>query len=62
MCPATLDPVKHKIGDTILDAIGHTPMVRINRITQGVIDADRPGEDRDVQSRQLDQGPHGASR
>ena len=26
-----------KIGDTILDAIGHTPMIRINRITKGVI-------------------------
>jgi cystathionine beta-synthase len=26
-----------KICDTILDAIGHTPMVRINRITKGVI-------------------------
>jgi cystathionine beta-synthase len=31
-------PVK-KICDTILDAIGHTPMVRINRITRGHIDA-----------------------
>src|SRR6187399_1472386 len=28
-----------KIADTILDTIGHTPMVRINRITQGVIKA-----------------------
>ena len=28
-----------KICDTILDAIGNTPMVRINRITQGVVDA-----------------------
>jgi len=28
------------IGDTILSAIGHTPMVRINHITKGVIDAD----------------------
>jgi cystathionine beta-synthase len=28
-----------KIADTILDTIGHTPMVRINRITRGVIDA-----------------------
>ncbi|MEQ1911163.1 MAG: pyridoxal-phosphate dependent enzyme [Vicinamibacterales bacterium] len=28
-----------KICDTILDAIGHTPMVRINRITRGVTDA-----------------------
>ena len=33
---ATLFAVK-KICDTILDAIGHTPMVRINRITRGVI-------------------------
>ena len=44
---------------TILDAIGDTPLVRINRLTQGVIAADGAGEDRDVQSRQLDQGPHG---
>jgi cystathionine beta-synthase len=28
-----------KIADTILDTIGHTPLVRINRITQGVTDA-----------------------
>jgi cystathionine beta-synthase len=28
-----------KISDDILGAIGHTPMVRINRITKGVIDA-----------------------
>ena len=26
-----------KIADTILDTIGHTPMVRINRITRGVV-------------------------
>src|SRR2546425_13331127 len=32
-------PVKKKICDTILDAIGDTPMVRINRITRGLIDA-----------------------
>jgi len=32
--------VKKKICDTILDAIGDTPMVRINRITRGVIDAE----------------------
>ena len=31
-------PVK-KICSNILEAIGHTPMVRINRITKGVIDA-----------------------
>jgi cystathionine beta-synthase len=31
--------VKKKIGDTILDAIGGTPMVRINRLTKGLIDA-----------------------
>jgi cystathionine beta-synthase len=30
---------KKKICDTILDAIGNTPMVRINRITKGVIKA-----------------------
>jgi cystathionine beta-synthase len=29
-----------KICDTILDAIGHTPLVRVNRLTAGVIDAD----------------------
>ena len=29
-----------KICDTILDAIGHTPMVRIHSITRGQIDAD----------------------
>ena len=28
-----------KICGTILEAIGHTPMVRINRITQGIVDA-----------------------
>ena len=28
-----------KIGNTILDAIGGTPMVRINRLTKGIIDA-----------------------
>jgi cystathionine beta-synthase len=28
-----------KICGTILEAIGHTPMVRINRITQGLVDA-----------------------
>src|SRR6516164_8950244 len=35
---ATLVTVK-KICDTILDAIGGTPMVRINSITRGVVDA-----------------------
>lgn len=29
-----------KICNTILDAIGHTPLVRVNRLTAGVIDAD----------------------
>ena len=28
------------IGDTILSAIGHTPMIRINHLTKGIIDAD----------------------
>src|SRR5215204_3556510 len=28
-----------KICDNILDAIGHTPLVRLNAITRGVIDA-----------------------
>jgi cystathionine beta-synthase len=31
--------MKKKICDTILDAIGGTPMVRINRITRGVVSA-----------------------
>jgi cystathionine beta-synthase len=31
--------VKKKVGDTILDAIGHTPMVRINQLTRGLISA-----------------------
>jgi cystathionine beta-synthase len=31
---------KQKICDTILDAIGHTPMVRIHSITRGQIEAD----------------------
>src|ERR1043166_8721867 len=29
-----------KISDNILDTIGHTPMVRINRITRGVVEAE----------------------
>ena len=29
-----------KIGDNILDTIGHTPMVRLNRITKGVVAAE----------------------
>jgi cystathionine beta-synthase len=39
--PATLgdNPLVKKICATILDAIGHTPMVRINRITRGLVDA-----------------------
>jgi cystathionine beta-synthase len=32
-------PAGVKVCDTILDAIGHTPMVRINAITRGVTDA-----------------------
>ena len=28
------------VGDTILDAIGDTPLVRIHRITRGLIDAE----------------------
>jgi cystathionine beta-synthase len=35
----TVPPVR-KICDTILDAIGNTPLVRIHSITRGVIDAD----------------------
>ena len=34
------NPPDRKICDTILDAIGHTPMVRVHSITRGVIDAD----------------------
>ena len=33
-------PPERKICDTILDAIGNTPMVRIHNITRGVIDAE----------------------
>jgi cystathionine beta-synthase len=33
-------PPDQKICDTILDAIGNTPMVRIHNITRGVIDAE----------------------
>jgi cystathionine beta-synthase len=31
--------VTPKVYDTILDAIGHTPLVRINRLTQGLVSA-----------------------
>jgi cystathionine beta-synthase len=34
------NPPGRKICDTILDAIGHTPMVRIHRLTEGLIEAD----------------------
>jgi cystathionine beta-synthase len=34
------NPPAHKICDTILDAIGNTPMVRVHNITRGVTDAD----------------------
>jgi cystathionine beta-synthase len=34
------NPPNGKICDSILDAIGHTPMVRVHRITRGVIDAE----------------------
>ena len=33
-------PPDLRICKTILDAIGHTPMVRVNRITRGLIDAE----------------------
>jgi cystathionine beta-synthase len=36
--PSKIDVTK-KICDNILEAIGHTPMVRINRITRGVVKA-----------------------
>jgi len=29
--------VTKKVCDTILDAVGHTPLVRINRITRGIV-------------------------
>jgi hypothetical protein len=50
-----------KICDTILDAIGETPLVRINSITPGHRQRDGClAIGRDVQnSRQLDQGTHG---
>jgi cystathionine beta-synthase len=34
------NPPGRKICDSILDAIGHTPMVRVHNITRGVIDAE----------------------
>src|SRR5262249_7954007 len=34
------EPRMAKIASSILDVIGHTPMVRINRITRGVVAAD----------------------
>ncbi len=34
------NPPGQKICDTILDTIGHTPMVRIRRLTKGLVDAD----------------------
>jgi cystathionine beta-synthase len=37
---ATLTAKKHNVCDTILDAIGNTPLVRINRITKGIVAAD----------------------
>jgi cystathionine beta-synthase len=36
----SVPPPDRKICDTILDAIGNTPMVRIHNITRGVIDAE----------------------
>jgi len=38
--PDTTYTVMSKIASNILDVIGHTPMVRINRITRGVVAAD----------------------
>ena len=40
MIPPVSSPAVPKICDTILDAIGHTPMVRVNRLTHGVVDAE----------------------
>jgi cystathionine beta-synthase len=34
------NPPGPNICDTILDAIGHTPMVRVHSITRGIVDAD----------------------
>ncbi len=48
-----------KISRNILETIGHTPLVRINRLTQGRDRRHGPREDRDLQSGQLDQGPDG---
>ena len=48
-----------KIATNILDVIGHTPMVRINRITRDVPGVTVRRQARDVQPGQLDQGPHG---
>ncbi|MGC4084659.1 MAG: hypothetical protein QM736_21725 [Vicinamibacterales bacterium] len=51
--------MKKPICDNILDAIGDTPMVRINRDHARARQRDGARQDRDVQSWQLDQGPHG---
>jgi cystathionine beta-synthase len=37
---AVAPPSERRICDTILDAIGNTPMVRIHSITRGLVDAD----------------------
>jgi hypothetical protein len=37
--PDVAHPPDKKICDTILETIGHTPLVRINRITRGVTEA-----------------------
>ena len=50
---------KKKVFNNVLEAIGDTPMIRINRITKGVVEGDGPRQDRDRQSWQFDQGPHG---
>ena len=37
---STLTAKKKKVFDNVLEAIGDTPMIRINRITKGVVKAE----------------------
>src|SRR5262245_12158843 len=40
MTPAAASPMRKKIADNILETIGNTPMVRLNRIPKGIVQAD----------------------
>ena len=53
---------RQKIASTILETIGHTPLVRINRLTQGLIHAEVLAKVETFNPGQLDQGPDGGSK